>query len=131
MDKTISIFYNDWSLNPYYDDDYSERVTITITKLKDIKPEEFKAYTVMWWDQSIYVSNFVEICVRNFNMKTLEFTSSELSTFKKLLKWGIETSWDNYYASIDEEDKEGFKRLATKYEKMYNKFFEPSPKLQK
>lgn len=50
-------------------------------------------------------------------MKTLEFTHSELSEFKKLLKWGIEISWDNCYASIDEEDKEGFKRLATKYEK--------------
>ena len=61
-------------------------------------------------------------------MKTLEFTRSELSEFKKLLKWGISISWDNHYASIDEEDKEGFKRLATTYEKMYNKFFERSPK---
>ena len=24
LDKTISIFYNDWSLNPYDEDDYSE-----------------------------------------------------------------------------------------------------------
>ena len=23
LDKTISIFYNDWSLNPEYEDDYS------------------------------------------------------------------------------------------------------------
>ena len=61
-------------------------------------------------------------------MKTLEFTRSELSEFKKLLEWGIEISWDNCYASIDEDDKEGFKRLATKYEKMYNKFFECPPK---
>lgn len=61
-------------------------------------------------------------------MKTLEFTRSELSEFKKLLKWGIEIGWDNCYASIDEEDKEGFKRLATGYEKMYKKFFERSPK---
>ena len=58
-------------------------------------------------------------------MKTLEFTDSELSEFKKLLKWGISNSWDNYYDSIDEEDKEGFKRLASKYEKIFNKFFEP------
>ena len=64
LDKTISIFYNDWSLNPDYEDDDSERVTITITKLKNLNPKEHKAYTVMWWDQSIYVSNFVEICVR-------------------------------------------------------------------
>ena len=61
-------------------------------------------------------------------MKTLEFTRSELSEFKKLLEWGIATSWDNYYASYDEDDKEGFKRLATNYEKMHNKFFERSPK---
>lgn len=64
-------------------------------------------------------------------MKTLEFTRSELSEFKKLLKWGIETSWDNCYASYDEEDKEGFKRFATNYEKMYNKFFESSSKAPK
>ena len=55
-------------------------------------------------------------------MKTLEFTDSELLEFKKLLKWGISNSLDNYYASQDEEDKEGFKRLATKYESMFNKF---------
>lgn len=63
-------------------------------------------------------------------MKTLEFTCSELSGFKKLLEWGISTSWDNCYASIDEDDKEGFKRLATKYEKMYNKFFESKENLK-
>ena len=62
-------------------------------------------------------------------MKTLEFTDSELEEFKHLLKWAISNSWDNYYASIDEEDKEGFKRLATKYEKMFNKFFEPIHKV--
>lgn len=57
-----------------------------------------------------------------FKMKTLEFTDSELLEFKRLLKWGISNSWDNYYASQDEEDKEGFKRLAIKYENMLNKF---------
>ena len=62
-------------------------------------------------------------------MKTLEFTDSELEEFKKLLKWGISNSWDNYYASIDEEDKEGFKRLAIAFEKMYTKFFEPINKV--
>lgn len=70
LDKTISIFYNDWSLNPDYEDDYSERVDILTLKLKDIEPKEFKAYTVMWWDQSIYVSNFVEICVKKKNRDT-------------------------------------------------------------
>ena len=67
LDKTISIFYNDWSLNPYYDDDYSERVTITITKLKNLNSKEYKSYRVAWWDQSIYVPNFVEICVKKKN----------------------------------------------------------------
>lgn len=67
LDKTISIFYNDWSLNPYYDDDYSERVTITITKLKNLNSKEYKSYRVAWWDQSIYVSNYVEICVKRIN----------------------------------------------------------------
>ena len=28
LDRTISIFYNDWSLNQDYEDDYSERVSI-------------------------------------------------------------------------------------------------------
>ena len=28
LNKHISIFYNDWSLNPYDEDDYSERVGI-------------------------------------------------------------------------------------------------------
>ena len=64
LDKTISIFYNDWSLNPYDEDDYSERVNILNIKLKDIKPKDYKAYTVMWWDQSRLLSNFVEICVK-------------------------------------------------------------------
>lgn len=67
LDKTISIFYNNWLLNPYYEDDYSERVTITITKLKNLNPKEYKSYRVAWWDQSIYVSNFVEICVKRIN----------------------------------------------------------------
>ena len=55
-------------------------------------------------------------------MKTLEFTDLELLEFKRLLKWGISNSWDNYYSSQDEEDKEGFKRLAIKYQNMFNKF---------
>lgn len=64
LDKTISIFYNDWSLNPDFEDDYSERVFITIAKLKNLNPKEYKSYKVAWWDQSIYVPNFVDICVQ-------------------------------------------------------------------
>lgn len=64
LDKTISIFYNDWSLNPDYEDDYSERVSIETAKLRDLNSEEYQSYKVAWWDQSHIVSNFVEICVR-------------------------------------------------------------------
>ena len=64
LDKTISIFYNDWSLNPDYEDDYSERVSIDTTKLRDIDTQEFKSYNVLWCDQSPYNPNFMEICVR-------------------------------------------------------------------
>ena len=64
LNKYISIFYNDWPLNPYDEDDYSERVNIINIKLKDIKPKDYKAYIVMWWDQSRFLSNFVEICVK-------------------------------------------------------------------
>ena len=64
LDKNISIFYNEWSLNPYDEDDYSERVSIETAKLRDLNSKKFKSYRVEWWDQSVYISNFVEICVR-------------------------------------------------------------------
>lgn len=65
LDKTVSIFYIDWSLNPDDEDDYSERVFIDTAKLKDIDTKNYKSYQVVcWWDLSIYVSNFVEICVK-------------------------------------------------------------------
>ena len=64
LDKTISIFYNDWSLNPYDKDDYSERVSIETAKLRDLNSEKFKSYRVEWYDLSVYNPNFVEICVR-------------------------------------------------------------------
>ena len=68
LDKTISIFYNDWSLNPDYEDDYCERVSIETAKLKDIDTQEFKSYNVLWYDQCPYDPNFVEICVEE-NLK--------------------------------------------------------------
>lgn len=67
LDKTISIFYNDWSLNPYYDDDYSERVSVITAKLKNLNSQEYKFYKVTWWDQSILVPNFVDVCVERIN----------------------------------------------------------------
>ena len=67
LDKTISIFYNNWSLNPYDEDDYSERVSIETTKLRDLNPKEYKLYRVAWWDQSVFIPNFVNICVKRIN----------------------------------------------------------------
>ena len=67
LDKIISIFYNDWSLNPDYEDDYSERVTLIDAKLKNINPKEYQSYRVMWWDQSLLVPKFVDICVKRIN----------------------------------------------------------------
>ena len=64
LNKTISIFYNDWSLNPDYEDDYSERVSIETSKLRDLNSQEFKSYQLVWWDLSAYNPNFVEICVK-------------------------------------------------------------------
>ncbi len=64
LDKTISIFYNDWSLNPDYEDDYSERVQVETAKLRDLNSEKFKSYQLVWWDQNSYNPNFVEICVK-------------------------------------------------------------------
>ena len=64
LNKYISIFYNDWSLNPYDEDDYSERVSIETTKLRNLNSEKFKLYRVEWCDLSVCDPNFVEICVR-------------------------------------------------------------------
>lgn len=64
LDKTISIFYNNWSLNKDYEDDYSERVSIETAKLRDLNPKEYKSYRLAWWDQSVFIPNFVDICVK-------------------------------------------------------------------
>ena len=68
LDKTISIFYNDWSLNPYEEDDYSERVDIETAKLRDIDTTKFKSYKVLDSYQNTFDPNFVEICVEE-NLK--------------------------------------------------------------
>lgn len=67
LDKTISIFYTNWSLNKDYEDDYSERVSIITAKLKNLNPKEYKSYRVTWWDQSVFIPNFVDICVKRIN----------------------------------------------------------------
>ena len=69
LNKYISIFYNDWSLNPYDENDYSERVGIEGDVLKNINSKEFKNYEVLWYDQSVYNPNFIEICVKEIKWK--------------------------------------------------------------
>ena len=64
LNKHISIFYNDWSLNPDGEDDYSERVGIAGDVLKNINSKEFQNYEVLWYDQSIFNPNFIEIRVK-------------------------------------------------------------------
>ena len=64
FDKLISIFYNDWSLNPDYEDDYSERIGIKTAMLSKINPKKFQSYRVLWYDQYIFNPNLIEICVR-------------------------------------------------------------------
>ena len=55
LDKTISIFYDE--------DDYSERVSIETTKLRDLNSEEFKSYKVMHYYQLIFNPEVIEIYV--------------------------------------------------------------------
>ena len=69
LNKYISIFYNDWSLNPYDEDDYSERVSIKGDVLKNINSKEFQNYKVLWYDQYVFDPNFIEICVKRYKIK--------------------------------------------------------------
>ena len=64
LDKTVSIFYNDWSLNPDYEDDYSERIGVKTAMLSKINPNEFQSYKVLWYDQYIFNPGIIEICVK-------------------------------------------------------------------
>lgn len=66
FDKLISIFYIDWSLNPYDEDDYSERVSIKTAMLSKLNPKDYQSYRVMWYDQPLFYPNVIEICVRKF-----------------------------------------------------------------
>ena len=69
LNKYISIFYNDWSLNPYDEDDYSERVSIKGDVLKNINSKEFQNYEVLWYDPYVFDPNFIEICVKEIKWK--------------------------------------------------------------
>ena len=64
LNKLITIFYNDWSLNPYDEDDYSERVSIKTAMLSKLNPKDYQSYRVMWYDQLLFNPNVIEICVK-------------------------------------------------------------------
>ena len=64
LNKYISILYNDWSLNPYDEDDYSERINIKGDVLKNINSKEFQNYKVLWYDPYIFNPTIIEICVK-------------------------------------------------------------------
>lgn len=64
LHKTISIYCNDWSLNPHFNGDYSERILIITAKLKDINPKEYQSYRALWYEQSAYAPNFIQILVK-------------------------------------------------------------------
>lgn len=120
LNKHISIFYNDWSLNPYDDDDYSERVSIKDDVLKNINSKEFQNYEVLWYDQSIFDPNFIEICVE-CTLKTITLTDSELKELEGLLNSAISECLDDSLANPFEEEKQKAKEQANKYKELYNK----------
>ena len=64
LHKTISIYCNDWSLNPHFNGDYSERILITTLKLKAINSKEYQSYRVLWYEESVYAPNFIQILVK-------------------------------------------------------------------
>lgn len=119
LNKHIAIFYNDWSLNPYDEDDYSERVQIKGDVLKNINSKEFQNYVVLWHNQYVFNPNFIEICVKE--IKTIVFTDSELEELKGLLNSAISECLDDSLACPFEDGKKKAKEQADKYKHLYNK----------
>ena len=116
LNKHIAIFYNDWSLNPYDDDDYSERVQIKEALLKDINSKEFQNYEVLWYDQCVFNPNFVEICV-----KEIKLTDFELKELGGLLNCAISECLDDSLVCPFEDEKQKAKEQASVYKRIYNK----------
>lgn len=120
LNKLIAIFYNDWSLNPYDDDDYSERVQIKEDVLKNINSKEFQNYEVLWYNQSVFNPNFIEICVE-CTSKTVTLTDSELKELGGLLNCAISECLDDSLVCPFEDEKQKAKEQASVYKKLYNK----------
>ena len=120
LNKHITIFYNDWSLNPFDEDDYSERVQIKGALLKDINSKEFQDYKVLWYNQNVFNPNFIEICVE-CTSKTVTLTDSELKELEGLLNSGISECLDDSLVCPFEDEKQKAKEQASVYKKLYNK----------
>lgn len=116
LNKHIAIFYNDWSLNPDDEDDYSERVQIKGDVLKNINSKEFKNYEVLWYDQCVFNPNFIEICV-----KEMKLTDSELKELGGLLNSAISECLDDSLVCPFEDEKKKAKEQANIYKRIYNK----------
>lgn len=116
LNKHIAIFYNDWSLNPDNEDDYSERIQIKGDVLKNINSKEFQNYEVLWYDQYTFNPNFIEICV-----KEIKFTDSELKELGGLLNCAISECLDDSLACPFEDEKKKAKEQASVYKRIYNK----------
>lgn len=123
LNKHIAIFYNGWSLNPYDDDDYSERVQIKADVLKNINSKDFQDYRALWYDQYMFNPNFIEICVKN-ETKTVKVTDSDLKELKGLLNSAISECLDDSLVYSDDKKKEALEQANT-YKKLYNKIIEP------
>ena len=128
LNKHISIFYNDLSLNPYDDDDYSERVRIKRALLKDINSKEFQNYRVLWFDQCIFNPNYIEICVESTS-KTITLTESELKELKGLLNSAISECLDDSLVNPFDEEKQKAEEQANKYKKLHNKIIDHTYKI--
>lgn len=120
LNKYISIFYNGLSLNPFDEDDYSERVQIKEDVLKNINSKEFQNYKVLWFDQNVFNPNFIEICVE-CTSKTITLTDSELKELEGLLNSGISECLDDSLVCPFEDEKQKAKEQASVYKKLYNK----------
>ena len=64
LNKLITIFYDDRSLNPDDEDDYSEKIPIKTAMLSKLNPKDYQSYRVVWYYQLIFNPNAIEIYVK-------------------------------------------------------------------
>lgn len=61
LSKTVEIFYEDWSKNPTYEDDYSERVYLYHGKLTTCQVDSAANYKVTSWELDVYVPSLISV----------------------------------------------------------------------